>query len=73
MPAVSVELVTYYHCETCHHTTQDHMDHGKGSCLIEGCTCGEMKPGEEYKRKKAPPLSYESALNAVVERRKQEK
>lgn len=60
----------YYVCKTCpDHTTYDHENHGLGPCLISGCLCGLMVPGEIYVRPQRVKKSEEEVLKALEARK----
>lgn len=45
-------------CAPAKHSTIDHGGYGRGECLVDGCLCQKMNPGEEAPAK-AKPMSVE--------------
>ncbi len=61
--------MTYHTCTSCPpHTTLDHGDNGKGTCLILGCPCQKMVDGEEFVKPSREKVSHEDAIKRGAER-----
>ncbi len=62
--------LTYFSCTSCPpHTSLDHDRHGKGPCLILGCSCKAMAKGEVFVKPYRERLSYEAAKKAAGKQR----